>query len=85
MKQSTLETVVIFTKGFCVSFGAFCLALAGSLAQWANSGDLPTVIEWIIIGGTSIGAGVAALGGFLSSAFGKWMANGNGSDLPPKP
>jgi hypothetical protein len=85
-----LATAAIIAKGFCVTFGAFCLALSGSLGQWVNAGDTPSPVEWIIIGSTSVGAGVAALGGFLSSAFGKWLgeqpgANGNGNGKPPDP
>lgn len=78
-----LETAVIVTKGFVVTGAAFTLSLAGSLSQWSNTNDDISLVQWIIIAATSLGAGLTALGGFLSSAFGKYMTarseNGNGT------
>lgn len=88
-----LETLIIVIKMLVVTLGAGAMALVGSLSQWSNEASEPTRIQWIIIGASTVGASMTALGGFLSSAFGKYLdgRNGNGVDKigqttePPKP
>lgn len=81
-----LETAIIVTKGLVVVGAAFASALVGSLSQWSNDAGNPSAIQWVIIVGTAVSAGATALGGFLSSAFGKYLEqtrNGNGGTVPP--
>lgn len=83
-----IETVVIITKGAVVALSASASALVGSLAQWSNTDSRPTDLQWVIIGATTIGAGAAAFGGWLSSSFGKYLqarSNGAVAIEPPKP
>jgi hypothetical protein len=80
-----LETLLIITKGAVVCGSAFVSALVGSLAQWSNEPTEPTNIQWFIILGTALGAGLSALGGFLSTAFGKYLVARNGFDRSAKP
>jgi len=78
-----LETAIIIAKGLVVLVTASASALVGSLAQWSNESSGPSDIQWIIIIGTTISAGGSALGGFLSSSFGKYLQNRNGKTDPP--
>lgn len=81
-----LETLVIITKGIVVTGTAAASALVGSLAQWSNEATGPTKLQWAIIIATAVGAGGTALGGWLSSSFGKYLQNRNGvAAAPPQP
>lgn len=78
-----LETVVIVTKGAVVAGSASASALVGALSQWSNADSNPTELQWVIIIATTVGAGATALGGFLSSSFGKYLQARNGVAPPP--
>ena len=82
-----IETAENFTKGLVVVGASTISALVGSLAQWSNDTATPTKLQWMIIIGTALGAGCTALGGFLSSAFGKYLTerNGNGAAAASEP
>lgn len=75
-----LDSAVIMTKGIAVTLTATLSALVGALSQWSNDPGEPTKIQWIIIVGTSIGAGATALGAFLSNAFGTYVKGRNESN-----
>lgn len=79
-----LESFIIHVKMLCVFGGTALLALSSGLGQWANSGSKPSAIEWTMIIGGSVGAGLVALGGFLSNAFGDYMKQRNGIDISAK-
>lgn len=55
--------------------------LVTNLSQWANTGDWPGRINWVVIlAGCGVGAATQLLS-FLSQSFGDWKAaqtNGNG-------
>lgn len=68
-----LETVIITTKGVCVVGATTLLSLSASLGQWANSGTSPSAIEWVMIGGGCVGAGLSSMGAFLSGSFGNYI------------
>lgn len=76
-----IETAVIVTKGFCVVFGTTALTLSSNLAQWSNSEDEPSRVQWVIILCCSIGTGLTALGAFLSNSFGNYLKSRNGVDI----
>ncbi len=74
-----LDTAIVFTKGsfFCIS--AVALQLGEALAQWANSGEHPSTIQWVIIVSGCVGAGSNAALSFLSGAYADYVkgrANG---------
>lgn len=64
-----LDTAVVITKGLCYLAVGAGANLATSLAQWANSGQWPARIQWIvIIVGATVGAATQLLS-FLSGSF----------------
>ena len=67
-----LDTAIIVTKGACYLLIGAGSNLATSLAQWANSGEWPARIQWIvIIVGATVGAATNLLS-FLSSSWAKY-------------
>jgi hypothetical protein len=76
-----LETAIVIAKGTCVSGSATLLALSSGLSQWSNETANPSVIQWIMIAGGSIGAGLSAAGAFLSGSFGNYLKARNGIDI----
>lgn len=81
-----LETGVVYAKLFCVFGGTSLLCLQTGLSQWSNEPTNPSFVQWIMILGGSLGAGLTAAGGFLSDAFGSYMKsrnNGNGGEHIP--
>lgn len=75
-----LDSAVIFTKGMVATLVPAVSALVGSLSQWSNDSGEPTKIQWIIIIGTTVGAGAAGLGSFLSNAFGTYVQDRKGNN-----
>jgi hypothetical protein len=86
-----LETVVVYAKLFCVFAGTSLLTLQTGLGQWSNVETNPSVVQWVMILGGSLGTGLTATGAFLSNAFGNYMGsrngngNGNGHSVPTPP
>lgn len=76
-----LETAIVVAKGVCVSGSATLLALSSGLSQWSNETANPSTIQWIMILGGSVGAGLSAMGAFLSSSFGNYLKSRNGVDI----
>lgn len=82
MKQ---ETAVVISKGIAYMLvGAFTPWIA-SLAQWANSGDMPPKIIWLgIILPASITGAASAWISFTSSTWGNYQqqrkADNSGQD-----
>ena len=80
MKQ---ETVTVLLKGIAAVGGAVCLQLANSLGQWANTGEWPSRINWIVTIAITVGAGFNALWSFMSGAYTGWQAERkNGNSTP---
>ena len=84
MKQ---ETVSMLIKGIAAVGAAIALQLANSVGQWANTGEWPETINWIMIISLTSGAGFNALWSFMSGSYSGWQANrnGNGGTTPPPP
>lgn len=84
-----LETVIIITKGICFAGIGATAPLATGLAQWADTGEWPPRINWVVIIGICLGSMFNSLLGFLSGSFTDYMntrkANGNTQMQPPKP
>lgn len=80
MKQDTL---IVFTKGFCYMAIGGLTPLTTNLAQWANSGEWPSRINWVVIlGGCGVGAATQLLS-FLSGSYSDYVkGRANGSAAP---
>ena len=74
-----LETAVVYAKLFCVFAGTSLLTLQTGLGQWSNAETNPTIIQWVMILGGSLGTGLTATGAFLSNAFGNYLQGQEGS------
>jgi hypothetical protein len=76
-----METGIVITKGVCAAGGATLLSLSASLGQWANTDVSPSAIEWAMIAGGSVGAGLATVSAFLSSSFGNYIKSRTEIDI----
>jgi hypothetical protein len=79
-----LENAVIVTKGLCFLVIGFFTPMTVGLAQWANTGEWPSRIIWIVMGASCAVGAASQLLAFLSQSFGDWKAqrpvgNGNGN------
>lgn len=70
-----LETLVVSAKLVCVFAGTSLLTLQTGLGQWSNQKEDPTVVQWVMVVGGSLGAGLTATGAFLSNSFGNYMGS----------
>src|SRR5271169_2260022 len=77
------DTIVVSAKLFCVFAGTSLLTLQTGLGQWSNVETNPTVIQWVMILGGSLGTGLTATGAFLSNAFGNYLTGMNGDGHAP--
>jgi hypothetical protein len=84
MKSPTFDTLVVSAKLFCVFAGTSLLTLQTGLGQRSQSEKNPTIIQWVMVIGGSLGTGLTATGAFLSNAFGNYM-NGLPGGTPPPP
>ena len=75
-----LETAIVYSKLFCVFAGTSLLTLQTGLGQWSNSDTDPSIVQWIMILGGSLGTGLTATGAFLSNAFGAYLQSQNGNN-----
>lgn len=68
-----LPTAVIIAKAICFVLIGVLTPLTASLAQWANSGEWPSNVVWIIIlAGCGVG-GATQLLSFLSSSYSDYV------------
>ena len=79
--KTNLENAVIIAKLICVFAGTSLLTLQTGLGQWVHTEKDPTIVQWVMVIGGSLGTGLTATGAFLSNAFGSYMGGGN----PPTP
>lgn len=67
------DSVIITTKGVCYFIIGVFTPWGAALAQWANSGESPSMIVWLgIILPLSLVGGATQLLSFLSSSFGDY-------------
>ena len=66
------EDAVVYAKLICVFAGTSLLTLQTGLGQWSNEPTNPSAVQWVMIIGGSLGAGITATGAFLSSTFGNY-------------
>lgn len=75
-----LETAVIITKGLCyVTIGGLT-PLSAALAQWANTGEWPPRIIWVVVLSGCIVGGATQLLSFLSGSFSNYKQSRTGDD-----
>ncbi len=91
MKMPKFDTLIVSAKLFCVFAGTSLLTLQTGLGQWSNAESDPSLVQWVMIIGGSLGTGLTATGAFLSNAFGNYLqgqngnGNGNGNGGQPLP
>ena len=78
-----LETFVVGAKLVCVFAGTSLLTLQTGLGQWVHTENDPTIVQWVMVIGGSLGTGLTATGAFLSSAFGNYMNNAKANEPRP--
>ncbi len=64
-----LDSGILVTKGACFCIAAVSLQLGQALAQWSNSGEWPSRLQWIIVVAGCAGAGANAILSFLSGSY----------------
>lgn len=75
------DTIIVSAKLFCVFAGTSLLTLQTGLSQWSNEEANPSIIQWVMIIGGSLGTGLTATGAFLSNAFGNYLQGQPGNNL----
>lgn len=65
--------VVLVLKALCYATIGALTPLSSALAQWANSGDWPPKIVWIVIVSGCIVGGATQLLAFLSSSYSTYV------------
>lgn len=77
MKQ---DTAIVVTKGFCYVVVGFFTPLSVGLAQWANSGQWPSNIIWVVIGSACATGAATQLLSYLSGSYSDYVkGRANGS------
>lgn len=80
-----VETTVLLAKGVCYGAIGGLTPMATGLAQWADTGEWPPLINWVVIGaGCVVGAATQVLS-FLSQSYGNWKIEVSKPADPPKP
>lgn len=73
--NTKLDTAVLVAKGGCFLIIGFFTPLVSGLAQWANSGEWPGKIVWVVMAGTCCVGGATQLLSFLSNSFSDYKDN----------
>lgn len=76
-------TAVIILKAACFVTVGFGTSLVNSLAQWADTGDWPPRINWVIVMVSGAVAAATQLLAFLSDSYAKY-SNEQQKQTPPK-
>lgn len=78
MKAGTIEVVV---KGVCYVLIGGLANFGSSLSQWANSGEWPGRINWVVIIGSCVLGAATQLLAYMSGSYSTYKAapNGNGN------
>jgi len=69
-----LETIVVVAKAYCFVIIGFFTPLTVGLAQWANSGEMPGPIIWIVTGASCFVGAAGQLLSFLSGSYSDYTA-----------
>lgn len=69
-----LETSIVILKGLCFALVGFFTPASTALAQYANTGEWPTHIVWVVIFISCCTSGATALLSYLSGSFSDYMA-----------
>lgn len=78
------DTIILWFKAFCYVVVGAGSAMITSLGQWANSGEWPNKINWVmIITGAAVG-GASQLLSFFSSAWSDYRDARSQTKIVPK-
>ena len=80
-----LDTSILVTKGSCFLLAAVSLQFGQALAQWANSGDHPSTLQWYIIAAGCVGAGANSIISFLSGSYSDYVKARSTGEHGPGP
>lgn len=69
-----VDSVVLLSKAACYLIIGLCAPLGASLAQWANSGESPSRVTWVVIIGACLTGGATQMLSFFSQSYGNWKA-----------
>lgn len=69
-----LDSAVIISKAVCYITIGFFTPLTVGLAQWANSGEWPGKIIWVVIGASCFVGAANSLLSFLSGSYSDYVA-----------
>ena len=78
----SLDAVVVSAKAWCFITIGFFTPLTVGLAQWANSGQWPGAIIWVITGASCMVGAASQLLSFLSGSYSDYVA-GRKNVTPP--
>lgn len=73
-----LDTAAIVAKAICFVVIGFFTPLVTGLAQWANSGEWPGRIVWVVMGASCCIGGATQLLSFLSNSYSEYAKGRNG-------
>lgn len=68
------DTVVMMTKGCAFVIAGAASSLVAGLGQWANTGEWPERINWVVIIAGTVGGAATQLLSFLSGSYMDWQA-----------
>lgn len=76
-----LDTSIVLAKCGCYVLIGFFTPLTVGLAQWANTGDWPPRIIWVIMGASCCVGAASQLLSFLSGSYSDYLTKrtGNGN------
>ena len=69
MRPVKQDTFILVSKCFAFVAGGFCVNIATSMGQWANSGEWPSRSAWVVIIAGALGSAFLAYVTFLSTSY----------------
>lgn len=76
------ETAILFTKALCYIVIGALTPLSSALAQWANTGEWPPRIIWVVVVSGCIVGGATQLLAFLSGSYSDYLKNRTNGNSP---
>lgn len=78
MKPGTILSI----KAGCFIVLGFTAPLVSGLSQWANTGEWPSRIVWVVMGAMCFQGAATQLLSFLSNAYSEYQKQKNGAPTP---
>ena len=70
-----LDTIVLVAKACCYMILGFFTPLTVGLAQWANSGEFPGPLIWIVMFASCVVGMASQLLSFMSGSYGDYLSS----------